>query len=278
MRRRLSPPLKLSAPATRGLEPRFLPIEGSSMAGSTLQSPDAQYLAAVDRAEEMVRLQAQAQKRKSMLIFGPEGVGKTRLLQSFVQTQPFALYVAQLRSPRDLMLALIQDLRALAKREMRLPANPRALTTSSLKGMVHRALDEFPFLLVLDHLAGPSRVVSGIVKDLHYHGRTPVYFAARAPHMEDVGALLPMCADRSERLEIRNLAPSVALEFAKREAERTALWASNLESVLHSLVDWSEGNPGSILQMLKMADLPRYRMGDKIKAHVLYLDYRMGRR
>jgi hypothetical protein len=176
------------------------------------------------------------------------------------------------------MLALIQDLRALAKREMRLPANPRALTTSSLKGMVHRALDEFPFLLVLDHLAGPSRVVSGIVKDLHYHGRTPVYFAARAPHMEDVGALLPMCADRSERLEIRNLAPSVALEFAKREAERTALWASNLESVLHSLVDWSEGNPGSILQMLKMADLPRYRMGDKIKAHVLYLDYRMGRR
>jgi hypothetical protein len=248
------------------------------MAGSALQSPDEQYLAAVNRADEMARLQAQAQRRKSMLIYGPEGAGKTRLLQNLVPTQPFALYVAQMRSPRDLMLALIQDLRALAKRELRLPANPQALSTSSLKGIVHRALDEFPFLLVLDHLAGPSRVATGMIKELHYYGRTPVYFAARTPHMEDVGALLPMCADRSEKLEISNLSPSVAREFAKREAERTALWASNLEAVLHSLVDWSEGNPGSILQMLKMATLPRYRMGDQIKAHVLYLDYRMGRR
>jgi len=39
----------------------------------------------------MTRLQAQAQRRKSILIFGPEGVGKTRLLESFVKTQPFAL-------------------------------------------------------------------------------------------------------------------------------------------------------------------------------------------
>jgi hypothetical protein len=96
--------------------------------------------------------------------------------------------------------------------------------------------------------------------------------------MEDIGTLQPMCADRSERLEIRNFGPAVALEFAKREAERTGLRASNLDSALHSLVEWSEGNPGSILQMLKMADLPRYRMGDQIKAHVLYLDFRMGRR
>lgn len=248
------------------------------MAGSALHAPDAEYLAAVNRADEMARLQAQVQRRKSMLIYGPEGAGKTRLLQNFVATQPLALYVAQMRSPRDLMLALIQDLRGLAKRELRLPANPQTLSTSSLKGMVHRALDEFPFLLVLDHLAGPSRVATGMIRELHHYGRTPVYFAARTPHMEDVGGLLPMCADRSEKLEIRNLAPSVAREFAKREAGRTALRASNLETVLHSLVDWSEGNPGSILQMLKMAALSRYRMGDQIKAHVLYLDYRMGRR
>jgi hypothetical protein len=144
--------------------------------------------------------------------------------------------------------------------------------------MVQRALAEFPFMLVLDHLAGPSRVVTGIIKEFSDYGQRPIFFAARTPHMEDIGALLPMCADRSERLEIRNLTPSVAMEFAKRQAERSGLWASNLESALHSLVGWSDGNPGSILHMLKMADLPRYRMGDQIKAHVLYLDYRMGRR
>jgi len=30
--------------------------------------------------------------------------------------------------------------------------------------------------------------------------------------------------------------------------------------------------------MLKMAQLPQYRAGDQIKSHILYVDYRMGRR
>jgi hypothetical protein len=242
------------------------------------QAPTAQYLAAVERTEEMARLQAQAQRRKSMLVFGPEAVGKTRLFENFVHTQPLALYVNHVQSPRELVLALVERLRGLNIRDLRLPADPKSLSTSSLKGFIRKALDQGPFLLVLDHLDGPSRVVTAMIKQMNYYGRTPVFFAARTPHMEDIGALQPMCADRSERVELKNLGPSVALEFAQREAERTTLWASNLDHVLHSLVEWSEGNPGSLVHMLKMAHLPRYRMGDQIKAHVLYLDYRMGRR
>jgi hypothetical protein len=236
------------------------------------------YRAAVDRADELERLRSQAQKRKSMLVYGPEGVGKTRLLHSFVKTQPLGLYVGQTHSPRQLMFALTEALHGVAKRELRLPVSPASLSTSSLKGMIQRALDLFPFLLVLDHLAGPSRIVTGIIKDLNYYGRTPVFFAARTPHMEDIGSLQPMCADRSERVELKNLPSPIAREFAQREAERTGLRASNLEHALYSLVEWSEGNPASILQMVKMAYLPKYRMGDQIKAHVLYLDYIMGRR
>jgi hypothetical protein len=29
---------------------------------------------------------------------------------------------------------------------------------------------------------------------------------------------------------------------------------------------------------LKMAQLPQYRAGDQIKAHILYVDFRMGRK
>lgn len=245
------------------------------MAGAA--PPDAQYLAAVDRVDEMARLQAQAQKRKSMLVFGPEGVGKTRLLLAFVESHPLALYVPQIRTPRELMLSLVQKLRRTEEQQLRLPENAASLSTPSLKGMVKRALEAFPFILVLDQLAGPSRVVTGIIREFSDYGQRPIYFAARSPHMEDIGGIQPMCADRSERLEMRNFAPAIGLEFAKREAEGKGLWASNLDAALRSLVEWSEGNPGSILQMLAMAQLPRYRMGDQIKAHVLYLDYRMGR-
>lgn len=245
---------------------------------ATQYAPTSQYLVIVERTEEMARLEEQVRKRKCMLIFGPETVGKTRLLQSIAKSQPLALYISQTISPRDLMLALIESLRNTCKRELHLPATPKTLSTSSLKGIVQRALSQFPFFLVLDHLAGPSRVVTSMIKEMHYYGRTPIFLAARTPHMEDIGALQPMCADRSERTEVKNFSFPIAFEFAQREAGRLRLWSSNLEQVLHSFAEWSEGNPGSILYMLKMAQGSKYRTGDQIKAHVLYLDYRMGRR
>jgi hypothetical protein len=236
------------------------------------------YAAAVERTEELARLQAQAQRRKSMLIFGPEAIGKTRLLLSFVRTQPFALFAPHVQSPRELLLALIDELRRVAKPGITVPENWESLSTGSLKGIVQKALEKHPFFLVLDHLARPSRVVTGLMKDLNYFDRTPVIFVARSPHMEDIGNLQSMCAGKSERLELKEFLPPIALEFARREANRSGLWASNLDHILHQLVEWSNGNPGSIVHMLKMAHLPRYYAGDQIKVHVLYLDYRMGRR
>jgi len=237
-----------------------------------------QHTAIVERTEELARLRVQMERRKSMLIFGPEAVGKTRLLRSFVRTQPLALFVAQVRSPRELLLALVEELRRVAKAGISLPADGTSMGTGSLKGIVQRALELHPFLLALDHLAGPSRVVTGLIKDLNYFDRTPVIFVARTPHMEDIGTLQPMCAGKAERLELKEFPAPIALEFARKEAVRTGLEASNLDHVLHQLVEWSNGNPGSIVYMLKMAHFPRYYAGDQIKAHVLYLDYRMGRR
>lgn len=237
-----------------------------------------QYVATVERTNELARLRAQAERRNSMLIFGPEAVGKTRLLRGFVQTQPLALFVAQAQPPREMLMALVEELRRVAKPGVSLPADSASLSTGSLKGTVQRALDKYPFLLALDHLAGPSRVVARLIKDLNYFDRTPVIFVARTPHMEDIGSLQPMCAGKAERLELKEFVPLIALEFAKREAIRAGLWASNLDQVLHEVVDRSNGNPGAILHMLKMAHLPRYYSGDQIKVHVLYLDYRMGRR
>jgi hypothetical protein len=236
------------------------------------------FFAAVERTEEMARLQAQVEKRKSLLIFGPEAVGKTRLLQAFIKTQPLALAVPRVESPREMMLTLVAEIRRLGKPAVLFPANYSSMSTKSLKGLVQRALEQYPFLLVLDHIASPSRVVTGLIKDLNYFDRTPVFFAARTPHMEDIGALQPMCARSSERLELKEFAPPIALEFARWEARKTDLWASNLNEVLRLFADSSKGNPGAIVHMVKMAHFTRYWAGDQIKSHVLYLDYRMGRR
>ncbi len=244
---------------------------------SAQREPALEYLKCVEREDELGQLRDQARIRKSLLVFGPEGVGKSRLLRTFVEKQPLALYVEQMRSPREFVLTLLQALYS-ADHNIKIPENFAALSTTSLKGIVHRALDAHPFLMVLDHLDAPSRVVTGMIKDLNYYGRTPVIFASRSPHMEDIGALRPFCASKSERLELKNFPGQIALEFARREADKNQLWASNLEVILPSLVEWSEGNPGAILHMLRMAQLPQYRAGDQIKSHILYIDFRMGRR
>jgi hypothetical protein len=250
--------------------------EPFSMPLSYIQTePSREYLSCVEREVELSRLRNQAKMQKSMLVFGPEGVGKSRLLRRFAEGQPLALYVARMRSPREFLLALLHALYS-ANEELNIPRERKALSSSSLKGIAHRALDTRPFLMVLDHLDGPSRVLTGMIKDLHFFGRTPVIFASRSPHMEDIGALRPLCALKSERLEIKNWPEAIALEFAQRHAEGIQLRASNLDSILPSLVAWSDGNPGAILRMLKLAQLPQYRTGDQIKAHILYVDYRMG--
>jgi AAA+ ATPase superfamily predicted ATPase len=138
---------------------------------SAQREPTAEYLTRVGREEELGRLRDQAKIRKSPLVFGPQGVGKSRLLLTFVETQVLALYVGQIRSPRELVLTLLLALHS-ADKGVGVPANLAALSTSSLKGIVHRAFDRQPFVMVLDHLDAPSRVVTGMVKDLHYYGRT----------------------------------------------------------------------------------------------------------
>jgi hypothetical protein len=236
-----------------------------------------EYFDAVERTEELGRLREQARMRKSILVFGPEGVGKSRLLRTFCASEQLALFVCNSRSPREFLVQLLEAMRPMSKGGT-IPKNTTGKSARSLKGIAHRALDSAPYLIAIDHLSGPSRVLTGTIKDLHYYGRTPIFFAARSPHMEDIGALQTFCALKTERIELKNWPQSVALEFAKRQAESIGLYAVNLESSLHSFVEWGNGNPSSIVSLLKMATQAKYRMEDQIKAHILYVDYRMGYR
>jgi hypothetical protein len=99
-------------------------------------------------------------------------VGKSRLHRTFVTTQTLALFVGQIRSPRELVLTLLQALHSADKR-VGISGNLATLSTSSLKGVVHGALHRQPFLMVLDHLDARPRVVTRMIKDLHYYGALP---------------------------------------------------------------------------------------------------------
>src|ERR1700678_61205 len=98
------------------------------------------YVKAVERRAELARLISRAQERKALLVFGPEGVGKTRLLQEFARIEPLVLYVPQSKSPHDLLLSLVESL-GTKFGVCSLASHASSMSPSGLKATVDRALN-----------------------------------------------------------------------------------------------------------------------------------------
>jgi hypothetical protein len=145
----------------------------------------------------------------------------------------------------------------------------------SLKGIVMDALRDGTHSIVLDHVCRPSSSFAGVVREIIAWCSTPVIAVAPSSHMEDLGYLQPLYADRNDRYELKNFEPGTAERFAHTIVERAGLSASNIKEFLGKVLKLSQGNPGAILAMLYMAKNPKYRSDEHIKLSPLYIDFRM---
>jgi hypothetical protein len=229
----------------------------------------------VERSTEIASLtEGIIVKRKSMLLFGEAGAGKTRLLKTLAADNAHIAYSSVSPSARDLLTGILTAMQ-LGKRKSEVAMHAKGASLVGLRGMVQRRLEEQPWTLFLDQVQSPSNAISHILKELNYFERTPVLFAARSEHMEDIGGLRSLCLNRTSRVELKPWPAPVALEFAKQQAALSHLTADNLDEALKGIAEMSQGYPGRILQMLRMAGEPTYRHGDSVKFHVLYVDYSM---
>lgn len=227
-----------------------------------------------ERAEELTRLRKDVlERRHSMLVFGEEGAGKTFLLQRLADASGDVLYIPYCKSPTDLLHGIAGAMQVSKIVRKRLSISKVSLR--NLKGIVQRALAEHCWILAIDHVQSPSMALAHLAKELNYYGRTPVVFAGRSEHMEDIGNFRTFCTDRASRLELKPWPSSLALEFTRRHAEALSLKADNLEETIHGIAEMSRGYPGPILNMLKMAMLPAYMRDGQIKFHTVWLDYRL---
>ncbi len=225
-------------------------------------------------AETEVLVQGVLAKRKSMLLFGEAGAGKTRLLRGLAASQPHIAYARASTSARELLLGILEGMH-FGSRKLESTARSKGTSLASLRGMVERRLSEQPWILFLDQVQSPSNAISHLMKELNYYDRTPILFAARSEHMEDTGGLRSLCLNRTSRVALKPWPAQVALEFTQQQAALSGLEAANLDEALKGIADLSHGYPGRILQMLRMAREETYRQAGSIKFHVLYVDYSM---
>jgi hypothetical protein len=231
------------------------------------------------RNKEIAELGERLSARESFVLHGPSGSGKTFLLQRVMRAFPEALYCPDAASPHVVFQSLALGLLASRDRFVRSCfRSPQAVNTKSaisLRGIVLDAVRRGTYLVVLDHMRGPSAALSADIRDLMFYGGTTVVAVARSAHMEDLGFLTPFFALRSERMRLTNFAYSEATQFAEEIVRRTDLRATNLPELIERVVDLGQGSPGAILRMLQMAMQPKYRVDGYVKASPLYIDFRL---
>jgi hypothetical protein len=234
-----------------------------------------------DRTEEREALLRKLKSRRSFLYFGPSGVGKTLLLHQAGASLPGLLWCSQATSTQALFrqiareLVRVRDPLTSARLGRNAEAGLRSRSAVALKGIVCDALRAAPYFVILDQLTFTSQVFAHAVRELTGWASTPVCAVTRSAHMEDAGFVAPLFPDRSERLELRNFDARTAAAFADDCVSRTGLVAENLAEFLTRVAQLSEGNPGAILQMVRMASAGKYRSADHIKVSPLYIDFRL---
>jgi AAA ATPase domain len=232
------------------------------------------------RDEELEQLRNRLMARRSFLFHGPSGAGKTLLLRQVLPELADVLYSPQNPTPQSLYRNLAKSLleRGHPVLTNSCPLGTQSLqakTATSVKGLVRDALHHSKYLVVVDHLARPSQALATSIRELMLNGSVPVVAVSRSSHMEDLGFVLPLFPDRAERFALRNFEPAIARRFAAGCAVREGLTAENTEQFLDRVVEYSGGNPGAVLQMIRMATAPKYAHENRIKITPLYIDYRI---
>lgn len=232
-----------------------------------------------DREEERQRIDQFLAKRRSFLIYGPSGVGKTLLLRNVLPPFRSVLYCEDSATINVVFRCVARGLlRLQSPRASKAFRDQDAISSKSavsLKGIVMDALREREYSIVLDHLKRPSYSFASAIREVIGWGSTPVSAVARSSHMEDTGFLQPIYGDRSQKCEIRNFDDRTAEQFARERIKQSGLSGTNISEFLDKVLEFSGGNPGSIIALIDMATSPKYRSEEHIKISPLYIDFRM---
>ena len=217
------------------------------------------------RRDEVRTLINALRARKSCLILGPKGIGKTRLLQESlsIARQPY-IYLERPAVLHWLLVELAQRLSCPAGCFGSVP------TSAALKPSVLDAFRRQPRCLVLENLADVDPRMYRFLQQVYYI--PAVCLIVTAASRDCLGHLRKLLWDPREEIALKPLTRPESLSLFDTASRMYRLQSFDLDAFRCKVLTAAQGNPGQILTMCRMASRPEYQDGSHIKFLPLRID------
>jgi hypothetical protein len=210
-------------------------------------------------ARERERVELALENRESLLLIGPRGSGKSRVLRQVVARQPGALHLNCPPTPHELLASLAQQM-----------GIDTHLSSVRLRGLLWNALEASPRILVLDAVRNAGHVLRRFLERLYYVPGMAIVIAARDHGA--LGALNRLFWDPRHIVRFEPLVEREAGLLFDAAAAHFGLQNLPLDEFREQVLDSAHGNPGEIIEMCRLASDPRYVAGGRVKFVLLRID------
>jgi hypothetical protein len=232
----------------------------------------------VGMATEIERLSRAFATGDPLLLLGPQGSGKTRLIREALASHENVLYVAWEPTLHALLAAMARALIAARHADFIRRAEPgtdpeawlAVQTSLHLKGLLWTAVESSPVPMMVDGIAGAGFPTYRFLQRIS-HTRGMALFAA-SRDAPSLGALARLFWNPSKMLNLSPLAERDAEQLFEAAADHFHLRNLNLDEFREKVLESAAGNPGQIIEMCRLATQSQYHAGHHIKFAPLRID------
>jgi len=246
----------------------------------------------VGRKEELRGLRAAIQKRKSLLIWGPQDAGKTALVKKAISEladpeRRSCIYWTGAASGKELLSYFVGRLYDTGDSFVQRKVHADGANETSLKGWLHKqtslrlrsilftASTQGDYRFFVDHFSPSTHNMARLMKEIMFRCKSPVYLVARDYSQDEIGYAWSLYWNEELRMHLGPLSERAARELLEYCIGKFGLASLDLKDFREDILRLSGHIPGSIVKMCELAANSRYRYRNQIKITLVHVDYMM---
>ena len=246
----------------------------------------------IGRNSKVDLIKTHINKMQSFHIHGPEGVGKTAILEytydnwKDLRTPLVPIFCRTSRTLKEILLHvagfLLQRSRSLENidkfkriKEIYRLSDLKAVNSRDLKNMIFNNIGQKKFCIILDHLDCVTPKINTFLTPLKDRAVT-ITASRQSWDIADYvfSARLDYCLWLLPKMQIKNLSRDNAFPLMKQTAGDNHTLEEKLFSEIYRITN---GNPGSTKKILAKAILPKYLIDGHVNLKLIGVDIKMER-